>query len=124
VKDGHVKGWDDPRLPTIRGFRRRGYTADAINDFCNRIGVTRTYNMIELSSLDQCVREDLDIKANRAMAILEPLKVTIINFEGSPREVEIQNHPKENRGTHKVIISKVMYIEQSDFRTEDSKVIL
>jgi len=123
VNDGHVKGWDDPRLPTIRGFRRRGYTPEAINDFCDRIGVTRTFNLINYNLLEQCVREDLDVRCNRAMAILEPIRVVITNFgEPAVREIEVANHPKEtSRGTHKVPLTSVVYIESSDFRMQDIK---
>ena len=82
ICEGHVYGWDDPRMPTIRGFRRRGYTADAINQFCDKIGVTRNENFISYKLLEQCVREDLEKKANRALAVLEPLKVVITNWTG------------------------------------------
>jgi glutaminyl-tRNA synthetase len=121
VRDGHVKGWDDPRLPTIRGMRRRGYTADAINNFCDRIGVTRHENLINLNLLEQCIREDLDVKCNRALVVTEPLKVVITNFEGV-KEFDIPNHHKfPERGTHKVPFSSVIYIEKSDFRLQDVK---
>lgn len=82
VKEGHVKGWDDPRMPTIRGLRRRGYTPEAINDFCDRIGITRNENLISIQLLEQCVREDLDLKVNRAMVVSKPLKVTVMNWTG------------------------------------------
>jgi len=124
VSGGFVRGWDDPRLPTIRGFRRRGYTSDAINEFCNRIGVTRSYNLIDYQLLEQCVREDLDRKCNRAMAVLEPLRVVLTNFSLTehPQIISVPNHPKDaSRGSHNVSFSQVIYIERSDFRLDDMK---
>jgi len=122
VTEGILKGWDDPRMPSIRGVRRRGYTADAINNFCDRIGVTRNENLININLLEQCVREDLDVKANRAMAILEPLRVVITNWEGPVKELTAPNHPKDSsRGSHTVPLSGVVYIEKSDFKEKDVK---
>jgi glutaminyl-tRNA synthetase len=109
-------------MPTIRGFRRKGYTPEAINNFCDRIGITRNENVINVNLLEQCCREDLDVKANRAMAVLEPLRVTITNWEGGVKEISVPNHPKDaSRGTHTVPLSGVLYIERSDFREEDIK---
>jgi len=117
-----VTGWDDPRMPTVRGLRRRGYTPAAINDFCNRVGVTRTENTIAYEMLEQCVREDLDVSVRRAMAVLEPVKVTFVNHESGPRKITVPNHPRDaSKGTHEVTFDKVIYIERSDFRTEELK---
>lgn len=123
VSEGHVRGWDDPRLPTIRGLRRRGYTAKSLNDLCDRAGVTVNNNTLSLGLLEQCCREDLDESANRAMVIIEPLKVTITNWTGEEvKEVTAQNHPKDaSKGTHIIPLTKVLYIEKSDFRMEDQK---
>jgi len=122
VKDGFLRGWDDPRMPTIRGYRRKGFTPESINNFCDRVGVTRNENVININLLEQCCREDLDVKANRAMAILEPLRVTITNWEGAVKDISVPNHPKDaSRGSHTVPLSGVVYIEKSDFRKEDVK---
>jgi len=122
VSEGHVKGWDDPRMPTVRGIRRRGYTADALNNFCDRCGVTRSANLISFVLLEQCCREDLEVKSSRAMAVLEPLKVVITNWTGGVKEISVPNHPKDaTRGSHVVPLSPVIYIEQSDFREVDVK---
>jgi len=122
VRDGICKGWDDPRMPTIRGMRRRGYTAEAINNFCDRIGVTRNENLISINLLEQCCREDLDAKAVRAMCVVEPLKITITNWEGEFREFSVPNHPKDaSKGSHNVPLSSVLYIDRSDFREQDIK---
>lgn len=121
-----MRGWDDPRLPTIRGFRRRGFTPEAINDFCDRIGVTRNENLIRYQLLEQCVREDLDAKTHRVMVVSEPLKMTITNWSGpAVREIKAHNHPKDpSKGSHTVPMTKVVYIEASDFREVDVKVWL
>mmetsp|Transcript_3801 Transcript_3801/g.5308 ORF Transcript_3801/g.5308 Transcript_3801/m.5308 type:complete len:764 (+) Transcript_3801:110-2401(+) len=122
VTGGYVRGWDDPRMPTIRGIRRRGYPPQALNDFCERVGVTRTYNIIDIGLLEECCREYLDTHANRSMVITDPLKVVITNFEGETRQVSVQNHPKNSeKGSHTVPLSKVVYIERSDFREQDIK---
>jgi glutaminyl-tRNA synthetase len=121
-------------MPTIRGMRRRGFTADALNDFCERVGVTRNANLINVNLLEQCVREDLEKKVNRwevripsyflrALAVLEPLKITLTNWKDGVKKITAPLHPKEkSRGTREVPFSGVIYIEQSDFRLEDIKV--
>ena len=118
VQEGRVSGWDDPRMPTISGMRRRGYPAEAIRDFCDRIGVAKRENMVQLALLEHCVREDLNKRAPRAMAVLRPLKVVIENYpEGQVEEFEAMNNPEdESAGTRKVPFSKTLYIEQDDFR--------
>eukprot|EP01117_Protostelium_nocturnum_P012305 TRINITY_DN452_c0_g2_i1.p1 TRINITY_DN452_c0_g2~~TRINITY_DN452_c0_g2_i1.p1 ORF type:complete len:791 (+),score=286.40 TRINITY_DN452_c0_g2_i1:539-2911(+) len=122
VDKGLVTGWDDPRMPTIRGLRRRGYTPEAINDFCNRVGVTRNENFIEYGLLEQCLREDLDVRCNRVMAVLEPLKVTLTNYTEGVKKVKIPNNARDpTKGDHEVSFSGTLYIERSDFRTEPLK---
>jgi glutaminyl-tRNA synthetase len=118
VQEGKVSGWDDPRMPTISGMRRRGYPAEAIRDFCDRIGVAKRENMVQLALLEHCVREDLNKRAPRAMAVLRPLKVVIDNYpEGQVEEFEAMNNPEdESAGTRNVPFSKTLYIEQDDFR--------
>jgi len=116
-----VNGWDDPRLPTIDGLRRRGYTPEAINNFCEKVGITRNSGFVGLDLLEGCVRDHLDATAPRLMVVLEPLRVVITNFD-EVIEVEAPNHPKNaEMGTRKIPFSKVLYIEQSDFRLEDAK---
>ncbi len=117
VTEGHVSGWDDPRMPTIAGLRRAGYTAASIRDFCERIGVTKKDAWIEMAVLENCIREDLNNNALRAMAVLEPLKVVIENYPSDGLEIlEMSNHPQdESRGKRKVPFSQVIYIEQDDF---------
>ncbi|HAR43002.1 MAG TPA: glutamine--tRNA ligase [Bdellovibrionales bacterium] len=117
VQDRHVTGWDDPRMPTIIGFRRRGYTPEAIRDFADRIGVTKKENCIDVEQLESCIREDLDRRAPRAMVVIRPLKVVIDNYpEGQVEEFEGPNHPSNpEMGSRKVPFSKVIYIEQEDF---------
>jgi glutaminyl-tRNA synthetase len=123
VRDGHVSGWDDPRMPTISGIRRRGYTPEAIRNFCRNIGVSKTNGTTELSLLEYYVREDLNRRAMRAMAVLRPLKVVIDNYpEGQVEEMEAVNNPEDaGMGTRKVPFSKVLYIEQEDFREDPPK---
>jgi glutaminyl-tRNA synthetase len=118
VQEGHVHGWDDPRLPTISAMRRRGYPAEAIRDFCSRIGVAKRENMVELAMLEACVREDLNRRAPRVMAVLRPLRVVIENYpEGQVEELEAINNPEDPAaGTRLVPFSRVIYIEQDDFR--------
>jgi glutaminyl-tRNA synthetase len=118
VEEGHVKGWDDPRMPTLRAMRRRGYTSTAVLDFINRVGVGKNYSMSDVSLLEACVREDLNKHALRRMAVLHPLKVVIDNYpEGQTEEMEAINNPEDpSAGTRKVPFSKVIYIEQDDFR--------
>jgi glutaminyl-tRNA synthetase len=118
VEQGHVSGWDDPRMPTLAGLRRRGYTPESIRDFCERIGVTKAANLIELATLEHAVREDLNKRAPRRMAVLRPLKLVIENYpEGQVEEFEVGNNPEDpETGTRKVAFSRALYIEQDDFR--------
>jgi glutaminyl-tRNA synthetase len=117
VTDKHVSGWDDPRMPTISGLRRRGYTAASIRDFCDRIGVTKKDSFIEVAVLENSIREDLNEHAARVMGVLKPLKVTIENYpDGQVEELTAKNHPqKEEMGTRSINFSKVIYIERDDF---------
>ena len=118
VQEGQVRGWDDPRMPTLSGMRRRGYPAEAIRAFCERIGVAKRENMVELGLLEHFVREDLNRRAPRAMAVLRPLRVVIENYpEGQVEEMEAVNNPEDAAmGTRQVPFSRVVYIEQDDFR--------
>ncbi len=118
VQEGLVRGWDDPRMPTISGMRRRGYPAEAIRAFCDRIGVAKRENMVELGLLEHFVRDDLNRRAPRAMAVLRPLRVVIENYpEGQVEEMETINNPEDGAmGTRRVPFSRVVYIEQDDFR--------
>ncbi|MCW8899963.1 MAG: glutamine--tRNA ligase/YqeY domain fusion protein [Gammaproteobacteria bacterium] len=123
VDEHHVSGWDDPRMPTIAGLRRRGFTPTAIRDFCDRIGVTKSDNSIEMGVLENCIREDLNEIAPRRMAVLNPLKVVIENYpEGKIEELEAPNHPqKEEMGTRRIPFSREVYIDRNDFREEANK---
>jgi glutaminyl-tRNA synthetase len=123
VKDGHVRGWDDPRMPTICGFRRRGYTPEAVKNFCARIGVSKFDGIIDMSWLEEALREDLNKRAPRVMGVLRPLKVIIDNFpEGQVEQLEAVNNPEDPAaGTRQVPFSKVFYIEQDDFREDPPK---
>lgn len=123
VDEGHVEGWDDPRMPTISGLRRRGYTPEAIRDFCERIGVAKNNSVVEMAYLEHCIREDLNLKAPRVMAVLRPLKVVITNYpEGQVEELEAINNPEnEAMGTRIIPFSREIYIEQSDFREDPPK---
>ncbi len=123
VNDKHVDGWDDPRMPTISGLRRRGYTPASIRDFCDRIGVTKKDSFIEVAVLENSIREDLNEHAVRVMGVLNPLKVTIENYpEGQVEELTAKNHPqKEEIGTRQINFSKVIYIERSDFLEDAPK---
>jgi len=118
VQKGHVRGWDDPRMPTISGIRRRGYTPEAIRNFCNSIGVSKTNGTIELGLLEHSVREDLNKRAPRVMAVLRPLRVVVDNYpEDLVEEMEAVNNPEDaGMGTRKVPFSRVLYIEQDDFK--------
>ncbi len=118
-----VSGWDDPRMPTISGMRRRGYTPEALRSFCGRIGVSKTNGITELSLLEYFVREDLNRRATRVMAVLRPLRVVIDNYpEGQTEEMDAINNPEdESAGTRKVPFSRVIYIEQDDFRENPPK---
>ena len=123
VQEKRVTGWDDPRMPTLSGIRRRGYTPEAIRNFCAAIGVSKTNGTLELAMLEHFVREDLNKRAPRVMAVLRPLKVLIDNYpEGEVEEVEAVNNPEdESAGKRKVPFSKVLYIEQDDFREDPPK---
>jgi len=123
VEDGHVAGWDDPRMPTIAGLRRRGYTPEAIRDFCERAGVAKRAALREIAALEHCVREDLNRRARRAMAVLRPLRLVIENYpEGQVEEMEAVNNPEDAAaGTRRVPFSRVLYIEQDDFREDPPK---
>jgi glutaminyl-tRNA synthetase len=123
VQEKRVSGWDDPRMPTISGIRRRGYTPEAIRNFCRAIGVSKTNGSIELAMLEHFVREDLNKRAARVMAVLRPLKVVIDNYpEHQVEEMEAVNNPEDaNAGTRKVPFSRVLYIEQDDFREDPPK---
>ncbi len=117
VNEGHVAGWDDPRMPTISAMRRRGYTALAIRDWAKRIGIAKRENLVDLSLLEFCVREDLNRLATRAMAVLDPLKVVITNYPDGPGELmEIENNPEDpSAGSRKLPFSNQIWIEQEDF---------
>jgi len=123
VKNNYVSGWDDPRMPTLSGLRRRGYTPEAIRDFCSRIGVAKADSMIDIALLEHCVREDLNKRAQRIMAVLRPLKVIIDNYpEGQVEEFDAENNPEDpGAGTRKVPFSKVIYIERDDFMENPPK---
>jgi glutaminyl-tRNA synthetase len=123
VNQGHVDGWNDPRMPTISGLRRRGYTPEAIRDFCERIGVAKRDSMVDMALLEHCVREDLNRRAPRRMAVLRPLKVVLDNYpEGREEWLDAVNNPEDpGSGTRKVPFSKEIYIEQEDFREDPPK---
>jgi glutaminyl-tRNA synthetase len=123
VQKGYISGWDDPRMPTLAGFRRRGYTPEAIRIFCERIGVAKRNSMVDIAMLEHCLREDLNKRAPRVMAVLRPLKVVIDNYpEGQAEELEAINNPEDrSMGTRKVPFSREIYIEQDDFREEPPK---
>jgi len=123
VEENMVSGWDDPRLPTIAGMRRRGFTAASIRDFCRRIGVTKSDNNVELASLQSCIRDDLDDKAPRVMGVLDPVKVVIDNYPVDQIEVlDVPNHPKdESLGIRQVPFSRELYIDRADFREEANR---
>ena len=118
VKEGRVRGWDDPRMPTLSGLRRRGYTPEAIREFCARIGVAKSDSTIDVALLEHCLRDDLNKRALRKMAVLRPLRVVVENYpEGQVEEMEAVNNPEDpGAGTRKVPFSRVLYIEQDDFR--------
>ncbi|PSW30930.1 glutamine--tRNA ligase [Photobacterium phosphoreum] len=122
VTDKLVNGWDDPRMPTISGLRRRGFTPGSMREFCKRIGVTKQDNTIEISSLESCIRDDLNENAPRAMAVLDPVKVVIENFDGETETLTVANHPnKPEMGVREVPFSRELYIEREDFREEANK---
>jgi glutaminyl-tRNA synthetase len=123
VEKGNVRGWDDPRMPTVSGLRRRGYTPESIRAFAERIGVAKTDSTIEVALLEHCIREDLNKRAPRVMAVLHPLRVVIDNYpEGKIEEMEAVNNPEDpGMGTRKVPFSRVLYIEQDDFMEQPPK---
>ncbi|HED18442.1 MAG TPA: glutamine--tRNA ligase/YqeY domain fusion protein [Gammaproteobacteria bacterium] len=123
VDEGLVNDWDDPRMPTIAGMRRRGYTPVSIRDFCERIGVTKSGNNVEMAVLENCVREDLNINAPRRMAVLHPLKVVIENYpQDQVEELQAANHPQdESMGTRTIPFTRELYIDREDFREEAPK---
>ena len=122
VTEGHVTGWDDPRMPTLSGFRRKGYTPLSIRTFCDKIGVAKRENLIDISLLEFCLREELNKTALRAMAVLEPLKLIITNYpEGQTEEMISENGPDENMGHRTIPFSKELWIEQEDFMEVPAK---
>ncbi|MBB1449948.1 glutamine--tRNA ligase [Pseudoalteromonas sp. SG43-1] len=120
VVNNYVEGWDDPRMPTIAGLRRRGYTPGSIREFCLRIGVTKQENMVEMGMLEACIREDLNENAPRAMAVLDPVKIVIENYDADKVEtLSVANHPnKEEMGRRDVPFTREIYIEREDFKEE------
>jgi glutaminyl-tRNA synthetase len=123
VEEGRVDGWDDPRMPTISGFRRRGYTPEAIRDFCERIGVTKKDTTLEIQLLEHCLREDLNRRTPRVMGVLRPLRVVIENYpEDQIEELEAVNNPEDpSAGSRKIPFSRTLYIERDDFMEEPPK---
>ncbi len=123
VEQGHVAGWDDPRMPTLSGLRRRGYTPEAIRNFCNLIGVAKTNSIVDIAMLEHCIRQDLNKRAPRVFGVLRPLKVVLVNYpEDQVEEMECINNPEDSSmGTRKVPFSRVLYIERDDFREDPPK---
>jgi glutaminyl-tRNA synthetase len=123
VDEAHVSGWDDPRMPTLTAMRRRGFPAAAIRDFCNRVGVTKKDNVIDVALLENCVRENLDAGAARVMGVLRPLRVVIVNYpEDQVDELDAANHPQNpGMGARKIPFSRVVYIEREDFMEDPPK---
>ena len=123
VEEEHVSGWDDPRMPTLQGLRRRGYTREAIHDFCERIGVAKKDALIDVAQFEHCIRSDLNRKAPRRMAVLNPLKLVILNYEkNTPENLTAINNPEDpSSGTRQVPFSKVLYIEKEDFMEDPPK---
>ncbi|MCK4338924.1 MAG: glutamine--tRNA ligase/YqeY domain fusion protein [Candidatus Cloacimonetes bacterium] len=123
VEGNYVTGWDDPRMPTLCGLRRRGYSPESIRDFCDRIGVAKSESLVDMALLEYCIREDLNKKAPRVMAVLRPLKIIIDNYpEDQVEEMEAVNNPEDlSMGTRKVPFSRVLYIERDDFREDSPK---
>jgi glutaminyl-tRNA synthetase len=117
VNEGHVNGWDDPRMLTLSGLRRRGYTPESVRDFCDRIGVAKRPNIVDMALLEHCIREDLNQRAPRVMAVLRPLRVVLENYpEDLVEEMECRNNPQDpEAGTRMVPFSRVLYIEREDF---------
>ncbi len=123
VEQGYVDGWDDPRMPTLSGLRRRGYTPEAIRDFCERIGVAKSNSTVDITLLEHCIREDLNIKANRVMAVLRPLKVIIDNYpDGQVEKLAAENNPgNPDMGSRILPFSRELYIEEEDFNENPPK---
>lgn len=123
VEEGFVSGWDDPRLPTISGLRRRGYTPASIRNFCEKIGVSKVISTVEYAFLEHCLRDDLNAKAQRVMAVLEPIKLIVTNYpENKTEEFEIENNPNdENAGKRKISFSRELYVDAADFMEEPIK---
>ncbi|WP_017221178.1 glutamine--tRNA ligase [Moritella dasanensis] len=122
VTENHVSGWDDPRMPTIAGLRRRGYTAASIREFCKRIGVTKQINTIEMGMLEACIREDLENSAPRAMAVLDPVKLVITNYpEDQTEQLIAPAHPKLEMGNRTLPFGRELFIDRADFREEANK---
>jgi glutaminyl-tRNA synthetase len=123
VEEGTVTGWDDPRMPTISGLRKRGYTPESIRDFCDRIGLAKRESMVDIALLEHCLREDLNKRAPRVMAVLQPLRVIINNYpEGKVEMLDAENNPEDpSMGTRKIPFSRELYIEHEDFREDPPK---
>ena len=123
VRDNHVRGWDDPRMPTLQGLRRRGYTSEAIRNLCERVGVAKRNSTVDVAMLEHEIREDLNKRAPRVMAVLQPLKVVIDNYpESQVEQLDAVNNPEDSSmGTRKIPFSRVLYIEQDDFREDPPK---
>ncbi len=123
VEEGTVTGWDDPRMPTISGLRRRGYTPESIRDFCDRIGLAKRESIVDIALLEHCLREDLNKRAPRVMAVLDPLRVIIVNYpEGKVEMLDAENNPEDpNMGARKIPFSRELYIEREDFREDPPK---
>ena len=123
VQEGHVQGWDDPRMPTLSGMRRRGFTAEAIKNFCERVGLAKRENVIEIELLEYCLRDDLNKKAVRRLGVLNPLKITIENYpSGQTEEVDAVNNPEDvDAGTRKIPFSREIFIDRNDFMEEPPK---
>ncbi|KPJ59230.1 MAG: glutamine--tRNA ligase [Latescibacteria bacterium DG_63] len=123
VEEGAVSGWNDPRMPTISALRRRGYTPESVRNFCDRIGVAKRESLVDVALLEHCIRDDLNRRASRVMAVLRPLRVVIDNYpEGRVEELEAINNPEDpTAGTRKVPFSRVIYIEKDDFREDPPK---
>src|SRR5665648_1223395 len=123
VEEGYVAGWDDPRMPTVAGLRRRGYTPESIQNFCDRIGVSKSNSMVDVRFLEHCIREDLNLRASRVMGVLHPLKLVIDNYpEDMVEEMESENNPEDpTTGTRKISFSRILYIEQEDFCEDPPK---
>lgn len=123
VDEGHVDGWDDPRMPTLSGLRRRGYTPASIRNFCEMIGVTRSDSVVDVGMLEYCIRDDLDKNAPRAMCVMDPLKITLVNYpEGQTEELDAPGHPnREDLGVRTLPFGREIFIEREDFREEANK---